>query len=151
MNIKLVGILFAVGSLLACGDSGTGGSGGGSGGNPPSGGNNTGAGTEGGGNTGGNPGTGGAGGSAELNCDTGCQALFDCGLEGTPPNCVYTAGDSGAFVPGCVEQCADSMALLNFIDPSNCADTVDTIKGLSPSFADVCDNGISQGGAGGGA
>ena len=151
MNIKLVGYFVAVcGVLAACGDStGTGGTGGSGGSTTTAGGGN---GTGGVPSTGGEaPGGGGTGGSAALTCETGCQALFDCGLEGNPPYCVYTAADSDTFVPGCITQCMDQMALLAVVDPEDCMGTIDTVKTLSADFADVCDNGVGQGGAGGGA
>ena len=149
MNIKLVGILFAVGSLLACGDDT---SSGGSGGGPAGGGDNGGSPPAGGGDTGGAPGDGGAGGGGQaLTCQTGCEALFNCGLEGTPPLCVYTAADEAAFVPGCVETCMGQMALLLLVDPADCPGTIEDVSNISTDFNDVCTNGIGQGGAGGGA
>lgn len=148
MNIKLVGILFAVGSLVACGDSGTGGSGGGTGGSPSTGGGPSSGG--GGSDDGGAPPEGGAGGGAvALTCDTGCELLFDCGLTGTPPLCVYMEADHDGFVPECIAGCMEQPALLALLDPEDCPGNIMTVSTVNPAFNDFCDNGPGQGGAGG--
>jgi hypothetical protein len=150
MNIKLVGILAACGSLmgLACGDSTSDAGGGGSG----TGAGNTGGDTStGAGNMGGAPGTGGAGGSDELACPEACEILYACGLEGDPQNCVgFTPEDEATFLPGCEEGCADNMALLTVVDSGqdDCAGLIDTISNLNADFANVCENGVGQGGGG---
>jgi len=144
MNIKLVAVLAAVGSLLACGDSGTGGAGGGSGGSPPAGGGPAGGEAPGGGNA------GGGGGGVALTCETGCQLLFDCGLEGTPPYCVYVVADEPGFVPECIAGCEDSPALLSLLT-DDCEGNITTIKAVNADFKTFCEDGASAGGAGGGA
>ena len=154
MNIKLFGYFLGIcGVLAACGDStGTGGTGGSGGSTTTAGGGNGTGGTP---VTGGAPATGGGGvgGGEALTCQTGCEALFACGLEGTPQYCPgFTPADEDTFVPGCVETCMGMMALLSVINPDDCMGTVDTLKTLSPDeFAPVCENGFGQGGAGGGA
>ena len=154
MNIKLVGILFAVGSLLACGDSGSDAGGGNTGGST-SGGSNPGGGTstDGGGTTtdGGGTTTDGGGGAAALTCETGCDLLFECGLTGNPPLCAYTAADKEGYIPQCLAGCEAMPALLQILDPDDCPGNIDTVSTVNADFADFCENGSSQGGAGGGA
>jgi hypothetical protein len=152
MNNKFLGMMVSVVVLMACGDSGTGGAGG-SGGNA-TGGSSTGGSSTGGSSNGGGPSTGGSGGAAELTCETGCGILYDCGAENM--NCMGFSGDPDektAFVGdadgGCIQTCNEQAALLNLIQPDNCAGTIMTIKGVSPDFAEVCDNGFATGGAGG--
>jgi hypothetical protein len=139
--------------LMACGDSGSTGGSGGSGGSS-TGGSSSGGSSTGGSSNGGGPSSGG-GGSAELTCETGCAILYDCGAENM--NCMGFTGDpteKATFVGdadgGCIQSCNEQAALLNLIQPDNCAATIMTIKGVSPDFADVCDNGFSTGGGGAG-
>jgi len=81
-----------------------------------------------------------------LTCQTGCEALFDCALQndsnGTQ-NCPgLQASDEALVVPGCVQQCENQMALLAFIDPSDCEGTIDALSTLSAQFDDACQNGF---------
>ena len=122
------------------GGAGQGGAGQGGGGN---GGSATGgAGQGGGGGTGGS-GTGGS--PPMLTCQTGCEALFQCALEldsGGMQNCpALQASDQGVVVPQCVLQCANNMAVLALVNPSDCEGTINTLSTLSPQFAALCQNG----------
>lgn len=148
MNIKLVGMLAACGSLmgLACGDSTSDAGGGGSG----TGAGNTGGDTStGAGDTGGDPSGGGGGGTTELTCEEACDIVFNCGLEGEPPLCVYTAADEEGFVPECIVGCGEMPALLSIVDGDDCPGTIGTIKAVNADFAGFCDEGGGEGGAGG--
>jgi hypothetical protein len=153
MNNKFLGMMVSVVALVACGDSGSSGGSGGSGGGPE-GGSSTGGSSTGGSSNGGAPSTGGSGGSTALTCAEACGVLYDCGAENM--NCMGFSGDPAekeAFVGddmgGCIQTCNEQAALINLIQPDNCAGTVMTLKGVSPDFAEVCDNGFATGGAGG--
>ena len=160
--------------------SGTGGAGGaggtgGAGGAGGAGGTGGTGGTGGAGGTGGTgggistttTGTGGAGGADPcalgvpdpINCPTACSALYDCGAlvcDGLAA-CQFSGSvaDKATFVGdangGCIQACTAQMAVINLVDPSDCATTIETFKGISAEFTDLCDNGTAgTGGAGGG-
>jgi hypothetical protein len=150
MNSKFLGVMVSMVALVACGDSGSssnggsGGSGGGPEGGSPTTGGSGGTTTQGGGGSGGAP--------VELTCETGCDVLYDCGVEDM--NCPGFSGDpmeKDAFVAGCIETCTEQMALLNLIQPNDCGATVDTISMVAAdTFGDVCQNGFAMGGGGAG-
>lgn len=159
MKIKLLIGLAAIAALVACGDdTGTGG-----GGSPATGGGGSGAGTsDGAGGTGGtgagtDGGGGSGGGEVELTCETGCDALYTCGLEEADGAqlCEGFTGepaDRETFVTGCIPGCEDQMALLAVINPDDCPATINFVRqAAAKTFAPVCDNGVGQGGGGGGA
>lgn len=88
----------------------------------------------------------GSGGAAPLTCQTGCETIFDCGLEDDSlgnPNCPGAEpADGPLFIPGCVQTCMSQMALLAIIDPNDCEGTIDTLSTLSSDFEDFCQNGL---------
>jgi len=80
-------------------------------------------------------------------CEEYCSALYDCGLATCSgmaqlcPGFAGTAAEHDAYVgpsssPGCIENCH-----LLYVDPTNCAGTIDTAKSQSVAFADFCNNG----------
>jgi len=99
-----------------------------------------------GGSANGGAGQGGSGGGgAALTCETGCEALFVCGLEmdGGEQLCPgFEAGDETAFVAGCIPGCTNNMALLSIIDPTDCPGTIQTVSAVSNQFAATCQNGL---------
>ena len=90
--------------------------------------------------------------TAPATCDDACSDLYDCGALtcNGATLCAFTgdAAEKTAFVDGCIETCMGQMALISFIDPADCAATIDTISGVSTDFAGVCADGIGQGGGG---
>jgi hypothetical protein len=96
-------------------------------------------------------GMGGGGGNGIAECVEACSTLYDCGLEmdGADQLCpgfTGAAAEKEAFVGdadgGCVANCQAQPLLKGFIDGDNCPSTIDTIKGVSDAFENVCDNGF---------
>lgn len=146
-------------ALLGCGDdTGTGGSGatGGSAGGSGGTGATASTGAQGGG---GASSTGGSGGGPD--CAKACSDLYDCGLEQGAggagggqegqlcPGITGTPAEKMGYVESCIPACEDLPLLVNLVDPNNCPMTITTIKGANMTFKAFCENGSSQGGAGG--
>jgi hypothetical protein len=63
------------------------------------------------------------------------------GFSGDPAEKLAFVGDDAT---GCVLTCNQTPAVINLINPDNCGQTIQTLKGVSPDFADVCDNGFDE-------
>lgn len=99
-------------------------------------------------------GTGGGGGGGGVDCNQVCNDLFDCGLAECAGG--WVEGDRDLYLngcpgeDGCVATCTTLPALAALVDPNDCPTTVSTISGANPTFKDVCDNGFTPCGTGGG-
>jgi len=99
--------------------------------------------------TGGN-GTGGSGG---VDCNQVCNDLFDCGVSECAGGWAESDRDlyiNGCNDDGCLATCTATPALAALVDSSDCPGTVATISSANATFKDVCDNGFTPCGAGGG-
>lgn len=93
-------------------------------------------------------------------CTQICTELFNCGLDmmrcpGFTPTALQLFLN-GTMNDGCMAECmANPGALDALVDPTNCAQTVTSVRAVSTSFACACDNGpgdplcVGAGGAGG--
>jgi hypothetical protein len=80
------------------------------------------------------------GGAPPLDCKGACDALYFCGLQnGLCPGFDGSPQQQAGFVEGCTETCIQQPALINLVDPSNCDQTITTLKGVSPDFQVFCD------------
>ncbi len=86
-------------------------------------------------------------------CENACTKLFNCAVIDQPMDlCPGLDEDSRmAFIEGCIPTCADNPALRPIVEQQDdCTQLVNTLKGLSPAFADSCTDEGGMGGAGGG-
>lgn len=72
-------------------------------------------------------------------CQGACEILFCCA---TGPACAgVTTADEAGFVTRCAADCAANMAMIAVIDGDDCDATIGTLRSVSATFADTCDNG----------
>jgi hypothetical protein len=81
------------------------------------------------------------GGAPPLDCKSACDTLYGCGLQGgLCPGFDGSPQQQESFVEGCIPGCEEQPALLNLINADDCPGTIATLKGVSPEFAEFCEN-----------
>jgi hypothetical protein len=88
-------------------------------------------------------GGGGAGGASSgcgptpKACDDACQVAWCCGKDGLCPG--FTPANEGSAKNACKTACAQlGSGFVDFVDPSNCPKTINSLNSLSSSFKKSC-------------
>jgi len=85
-------------------------------------------------------------------CAEACSALYDCGLAvcGTAggqlcPGFGHNPAQHDGFATGmgaCIQSCMQQPAIKGIIDPSQCDQTIQALKGISNAFKNYCEGAV---------
>ena len=85
-------------------------------------------------------------------CAEACSALYDCGLAvcGTAggqlcPGFGHNPAQHDGFAAGmggCIQSCGQQPAIKGIIDPTQCDQTIQALKGVSNAFKNYCEGAV---------